>query len=56
MNSQGGGKISLELNEGQTILNNLKDYHRLEPKTETLAFIETTTGPFDGRPLDFLEK
>ena len=56
LNGQGVVQTSIELEEGQTILNNMREYHRIEPKAEILAFIETTTGPFDDRPLQFLEK
>ena len=56
MNSKGEVETSVELVEGQTILNNMKEYHRLEPNSKILAFIETTTGPFTNRPLEFLRK
>ena len=56
MNSKGEVETSVELVEGQTILNNMKEYHRLEPNSKILAFIETTTGPFTNRPLEFLTK
>ena len=56
MNSLGDIQDSIELEQGESILNNMREYHRLVPKSEILAFIETTTGPFNDNALEFLEK
>ena len=35
------------LRKGDTLMNNMKTYHTLVPRTNSVAFVETTTGPFD---------
>ena len=50
-----GKLISSEhLNEGDTILNNSRGFHTINPKEELLCFIENTVGPFVDKPMETL--
>ena len=47
---------STKLNENDTLLNDNRKYHLLKPTTETIAFIETTIGPFKKGKLEFINE
>ena len=50
------GKLisSRHLNEGDTILNNSRGFHTINPKEKLLCFIENTVGPFVDKPMETL--
>tara|TARA_Y100000589_G_scaffold330969_1_gene382431 strand:- start:990 stop:1424 length:435 start_codon:yes stop_codon:yes gene_type:complete len=46
--------FSQQLKEGDTILNNSRGFHTINPKEKILCFIENTIGPFLDKPIEFL--
>ena len=46
--------FSQHLKEGETILNNSRGFHTINPKDNLLCFIENTIGPFVEKPIIFL--
>ena len=50
-----GHKIAMvDLKEGDTILNNSRGFHTINPKEKLLCFIENTVGPFVDKPIETL--
>lgn len=50
------GKLisSQHLKQGDTILNNSRGFHTINPKEKLLCFIENTVGPFIDKPIETL--
>lgn len=46
--------FSQYLNEGDTILNNSRGFHTINPRNKQLCFIENTIGPFVDKPIEIL--
>lgn len=51
---KGSRILSRKLSEGSSLLNNSKNFHTIKPLSNILAFIESTTGPFQRGNLEFL--
>ncbi len=47
--------VEIKLNKGDCMMNDRQKFHRIVPCTNVLCFIEHTTGPFTGRPNEFLK-
>ena len=46
--------FSVKLSEGQTLLNHNKRFHIIRPLSNLFCFLETTTGPFKGNCIEYL--
>ena len=44
------------MNEGSFFINNAKRFHCFKPHTDLFAFVEHTTGPFRGQPVEFMDQ
>ena len=53
-NKYGEETERVSLGKGDYYFNNTRNFHALEPKSDIITFIEHTTGPFDGRELEYI--
>ena len=52
---KGNQLISVDLCEGQTLLNHNKNFHLIKPLSNLFCFLETTTGPFKDNSIEYLD-
>ena len=55
-NKYGKETERVSLRKADYYFNNTRNFHALEPKSDIICFIEHTTGPFDGRELEYIEQ
>ena len=48
--------LVIDLNQGETIINKNKNFHLITPISNVLVLLESTVGPFTGKPLEFLDE